>query len=327
MSDYVLCIWSSSSANGRRNLLFGLDTQTWGFKNFEPDYAEPNRWVLFGHDHSNGSPRLDAVAWQAGTVDLVLCEFTTPLYRGQAPHWPDEVEAGEVIYPHRFGLTPVASIAGTPAAPTALLGAAGTEALRLAAIGNRGVRVDIDVHPLLAAMGVQVVGNSVPDLSRTAGVPRPAFPPVRGKRGLGRSHDPEFNSAVERRAVEMATEHLLAQGWDEVRPLGKPFDLVCTKRTGEEKHVEVKGASGAGADVQYTPNEVRHFRTCPHGADLIVVRDIAVDRDVRPYVATGGQLLHVENYTAPAEDLQATGWLGRVPGWGDVDDTGEELTA
>jgi hypothetical protein len=68
-------------------------------------------------------------------------------------------------------------------------------------------------------------------------------------------------------------------------------------------------------DVQYTPNEVQHFRTCPHGADLIVVRDISVDRGVQPYAATGGELLHIESYDAPAEDLQATGWYGRIVGW------------
>lgn len=104
-------------------------------------------------------------------------------------------------------------------------------------------------------------------------------------------------------------------GWPEVEPLGKPYDLVCRKPSGAEKHVEVKGTSGAGADVEYTPKEVLHFRSCPHGADLIVVRDIVVDRSQRPYVATGGELLHVEDYRAPAEDLQATGWLGRVSGW------------
>ncbi|WP_175543759.1 DUF3883 domain-containing protein [Micromonospora pattaloongensis] len=316
VTDHVLCIWSSASPNGRRNLLFGLETQTWGFKEHDPQYEQPSRWVLFGHDHSNGSPRIDAPVWQKGTVDLILCEFTAPLYRGEAPHWPDEIEDSKLIYPYRLGLTPVATLAGAPADATGVLGAGGTEALRLAAISNRGIRVELDVAPLLKAMGVPTAGaDAVPDLSRTAGVPRPSFPPVRGRRGAGRSRDPEFNSAVEARAVDLAIEHMKAQGWPDVKPLGKPYDLVCRKPSGEEKHVEVKGTSGAGADVEYTSNEVAHFRSCPHGADLIVVRDIAVDRTVRPYQATGGRLLHIENYKAPSEDLQATRWLGRVPGW------------
>ncbi|WFE47113.1 DUF3883 domain-containing protein [Verrucosispora sp. WMMD1129] len=315
MNDPVLCIWSSSSPNGRRNLLFGLDTQTWGFKDDEPHYSSPIRWVLFGHDHDNGSPRADAKVWQAGTLSLVLCELTTPRYEGHAPHWPDEVESGQVIYPYRLGITPVGTLADISASPGDMLGLAGSEGLRMAAIRNRGVLVQLDVAPLLQRMGVPTApGSSVPDLGRTAGSPRPSLPPVRGRRGAGRSNDPEFTSTVEKHAVKMAIEHMEKLGWHDVEELGKPFDLVFRK-PGEEKHVEVKGTSGAGAEVEYTANEVAHFRSCPYGADLIVVRDIAVDRSVRPYAASGGKLLHVQNYTAPGEDLQATRWLGRVPGW------------
>lgn len=103
---------------------------------------------------------------------------------------------------------------------------------------------------------------------------------------------------------------MVSLGW-QVKPLGKPYDLVCTKADGSEKHVEVKGSTGAATVVNYTPKEVRHCRTCPFGADLIVVSDIVVDRDThRTY---GGRLHHVENYQAPPEDLQAASWAGRVP--------------
>ncbi len=144
---------------------------------------------------------------------------------------------------------------------------------------------------------------------------RPSFPPVRGRHGGGRSYDPEFNRAVEQRAAAVAEEYMREQGWTDIKHLGKPYDLDCSKPSGQEKHVQVKGTTGAGADVEYTPNEIKHFRTCPHGADPIVVRDIIVDRSTTPYTTSGGQLRHVENYTAPPEHLQATGWLGRVPGW------------
>jgi hypothetical protein len=320
MVDNALCIWSASSPNGRRNLQVGLETQTWGFKDSPAEIGHP-RWVLFGHDHSNGSPRVDATTWQRGELEVILCEFTVPFYVGHSPHWPDEIEANTVIYPHRFGLTPVASLR-VDASPDGPLGA-GSEGLRSAAIQNRGVLATLDVEPLLDAMGVPLVAPSqtdsdgpVPDLGRTPGQIRPSFPPVRGRRGAGRSHDPEFNRTVEQRAVTVAEAYLRDKlGWTDIQHLGKPYDLVCRKESGQEKHVEVKGTTGAGADVEYTPNEVRHFRTCPHGADLIVVRDIAVDRSTTPYTATGGELLHVANYTAPPEHLQATGWLGRVSGW------------
>ena len=128
-----------------------------------------------------------------------------------------------------------------------------------------------------------------------------------------RSSDPDFNKAVEQHAVVLATRHMRDLGWTEITELGKPYDLVCRKPSGAEKHVEVKGTSGAGAEVEYTVNEVEHFRSCPHGADLIVVRDISVDRSTHPYLTAGGTVHHVENYRAPAADLQATRWLGRVP--------------
>lgn len=70
-----------------------------------------------------------------------------------------------------------------------------------------------------------------------------------------------------------------------------------------EKHVEVKGTAGAGASVEYTTNEVRHFRMCPAGADLIVVHDIVIDTSVTPYSASEGVLVHVVNYSAPKQDL------------------------
>ncbi len=103
-------------------------------------------------------------------------------------------------------------------------------------------------------------------------------------------------------------------GWNDIKPLGKPFDLVCRKQGGsEEKHVEVKGMTGAGASVEYTTNEVRHFRMCPAGADLIVVHDIVINTSTMPYTTSEGLLLHVVNYRAPKEDLQASRYLGRAP--------------
>jgi Protein NO VEIN, C-terminal len=311
----VLNVWVSASANGRRNLLHGLETQTWGFKTNDTAYEQPNRWLLFGYNHSNGSPRVEPPMWQAGTFDLVLCELTTPLYRGSAPHWPDEIERGGVIYPYRIGFTPVATLTAVTASPSGPLGADGTEGMRVAAISSRGVSVNLDVAPLLQLAGITPPHQgSHTDLSGTT-IGLPAIPRVRGRRGAGRSQDPAFNRAVEDHAVRMAIAHMTKLEWPEIESLGKPFDLVCRRPSGEEKHVEVKGTTGSGADVEYTSNEVAHFRSCPHGADLIVVRDIGVDRSERPYLTSGGQLLHVENYRAPHRDLQPTRWRGRVPGW------------
>jgi hypothetical protein len=317
--EHVLMVWTSKSENGRRNLIYGLDTQTWGFKKDHRDYHSPVSWVIFGYDHSGRGPRTTPEDWEAGTLSLYVCQASGGLYVGRAPHWPDEGMNGEVIYPYRLGLVPVTSVSGVSASAAGPLGATGTHVMRSSGIENRGVRTGIDMKMLLALAGVPVDVSSTVNLSATAGVIEPGLPSVRNQRGAGRSNDPKLTAAVEQHAVEMAIAHLTAKKWTFVEKLGKPFDLVFINPEGREKHIEVKGASGSGAEVIYTPNEVQHFRECPEGTDLIVVRDIAVDRTCDPYATSRGELLHLENYRAPAEDLQAVRWQGRVPGWDGAD--------
>ncbi|WP_203823580.1 protein NO VEIN domain-containing protein [Actinoplanes palleronii] len=314
MADDVLAVWSSSSPNGSRNFEEGLRTRTWGFKSFEPDYRNSIRWILFGYSHSSGGPRQQAADWQKGVVDILLCEVSGDFYTGHAPHWEDEISQNKIIYPCRVGMTVIGSATGVATDAAGPLGLAGSEALRLSGAGNRGVRFRADLGDLHRVLRADVTPSGVVDLSRTAGDVIPERPGRRSA-GQGRSQDAAFNKALEDHAVAMAIEHYRRRGWDEIRTLGKPYDLVCTKVTGEEKHVEVKGTTGAGGDVNYTPNEIQHFRACPYGADLVVVRDIRVDRTALPHVTSGGELLHIENYEAPPEDLKATGWTGRVTGW------------
>jgi hypothetical protein len=153
------------------------------------------------------------------------------------------------------------------------------------------------------------------NLATTSGVPDPeGIQDLRKRRGTGRVNDAAFNQAVEQHAENLAAEYMKANGWDQIEILRKPYDLVCTsKNKSGEKHVEVKGTTGAGATVDYTPNEIHHFRTCPDGGDLIVVSDIVVDITAVPYKTSGGSLRHIPNYSAPPEDLQATAWRGRIP--------------
>lgn len=74
--------------------------------------------------------------------------------------------------------------------------------------------------------------------------------------GLGREDDPLVRDAVERYAVDCAKKWLEDQGWT-CHPVGKPFDLRCTKG-GQELHAEVKGTRGNGKMVELTRNEVIH---------------------------------------------------------------------
>lgn len=315
VSDDILAVWSSSEPNGTRNFEHGIETQTWGFKTFHEDYRRPIRWILFGYSHTNGSPRMPAERWQSGTADLVLGEVTSTFYTGHAPHWPDEVEKNDIIYPHRVGMVMVGSATGVAMDANGPLGAEGSEALRHSGTDNRGVWFRHDIAGLREALRAPITPRGSIDLSRTPGTLVPARKQNRRATGQGRSLDAALNAALEKHAMEMATAYYRRLGWAQVKPLGKPFDLVCVNTEGEEKHVEVKGTTGAGNDVIYTPNEIKHFRECPYGADLVVVRDIEVDRATTPYTTSGGELLRVENYEAPPEDLTATGWTGRVNGW------------
>ena len=190
--------------------------------------------------------------------------------------------------------------------------------MRLAAIDNRAYTVELDVAPILDAAGVPLARTGAPDLSRTPGRTRATVPDIRRKRGSGHVNSTRLRAAVLDHAIALAAEHLsAAYGTARVeRVTDDPFDLAFTDDRGLEHHVVVKGTTGAGADVTYTTEEVRQLRSWMGVTDLVVVRDIVVNTDNEPYKASGGQLNHVPSYRVPAEDLQATGWIGRVPGWG-----------
>ena len=100
--------------------------------------------------------------------------------------------------------------------------------------------------------------------------------------------DPKRRKAVELRAMEEARRHYLEKGWNvEDVSAAESYDLRCT-RGGDELHVEVKGATGAGAEVTLTANEVEHARR--RRTALFVLAHIAVTRaDGGEPDASGGQ--------------------------------------
>lgn len=309
----VMLIWSAKGHRGSENLRLGLETGTWGFKD-DPRPIGPIDYVLFGRNHSGGGPRQGTATWAGGTADLILGEATAPLFTGHAPLWPDEVAQGALIYPYRLGFTPLAEAPSARLGQRGGLGSAVTESLRLAGTSNRPVVVSTTRTQLqqLFSLGPTAGGQRVNLGVSTASARIVRRGSTSGTGGPGRSNDPAWRSAVEQHAVRMAKEHMRALGWTRIVDLGKPFDLVCHKADGTEKHVEVKGTSTAGAAVEFTVNEVDHFHDCPHGADLIVVRDIAVDTTTTPYTTSGGDLLHLPNYLAPSQDLAPTRWSARI---------------
>ncbi|WP_236076335.1 protein NO VEIN domain-containing protein [Streptomyces coffeae] len=92
-----------------------------------------------------------------------------------------------------------------------------------------------------------------------------------------------------------------------------PYDLRRTRK-GEERHVEVKGTTGAPTSVELTINEVEHARNPANTVDLYVVSDIAVDTRIDPYKASGGEVRHLRNWEPAEEDLRPCRFTYRVPG-------------
>ncbi len=115
------------------------------------------------------------------------------------------------------------------------------------------------------------------------------------KRRLVRVPDSLRNRAVEQRAMEEAMRHYESNGWDvvDVSSQRVGYDIRCT-RGNHELHIEVKGVSSDGSEVNLTRNEVEHARECSDSV-LFVLSNIEVSyADDGSPVATDGQarILH-----------------------------------
>jgi hypothetical protein len=112
-------------------------------------------------------------------------------------------------------------------------------------------------------------------------------------RGQGFAIDAATRQVIEKRAMQLATEHLEAEGWQVADvSLRASFDLHCTKPTGEELRVEVKGTTSEGSQVLLTANEVEHARTHYPKVVLIIVSHIGIARSSGNSVeAKGGRVI------------------------------------
>ncbi|KUN75029.1 hypothetical protein AQJ66_36530 [Streptomyces bungoensis] len=132
--------------------------------------------------------------------------------------------------------------------------------------------------------------------------------PQRRRRGAGYISDPKKRKAIEEHAERLATDHYEAQGW-QVEKLGKPYDLCGS----EERHVEVKGTTGAATSVELTINEVLHARDRDNSVDLYVVSDIKVDISSDDYTPSGGTVSHYTDWEPAEEDLRPRKYEYRLP--------------
>jgi Domain of unknown function (DUF3883) len=152
------------------------------------------------------------------------------------------------------------------------------------------------------------------ELERIAGPKR-----TRGKgkapKGGGRGYiaDSAVRSAIEWRAVKLATEEYKAHGYDvDYTGSSKPYDLVVTKGR-DVRRVEVKGSSGAADTVELTSGEVANSReSIP--TDLYVVDGIQWTRATDGAVdASGGDERWWKGWTAEDARLTATRYRYVLP--------------
>ncbi|MGW0631016.1 DUF3883 domain-containing protein [Streptomyces sp. NPDC002758] len=316
VSSQFLMVHVGQSTEAQRNLEHGIETRSWGFPESKPEYdrARP-RFALLA---TGASPRVPLADWLAGTATLYLFEVRGSFYTGHAPHWPDEEAEMRIKYPLRFGIEPLAVLHDVPLGPTGPLTEAGSDAIRRSGTDRgMGKLVDMPALPLLDLAGIPV------DPDQPENVPLDKSPgftadqvegkkkPQRRRRGAGYISDPKKRKAIELHAEDLAIAHYESQGWS-VERLGKPYDLRCTRGT-EERHVEVKGTTGAPTSVELTVNEVLHARDKDNTVDLYVVSDITLDTRTDPYTASGGAVSHYLDWEPAEEDLRPRKYEYRLP--------------
>ncbi|MFI0259859.1 DUF3883 domain-containing protein [Streptomyces sp. NPDC017056] len=302
----------------RLNLEHGLKTRSWGFPAETPELsgARPDFAILA----TGQQPRVQLPEWLEATATLYLCEVRGAFYHSDAPHWPDEEAEGQALYRYRVGIEPLAVLENVPLGPDGPLSREGSDAIRRSGT-HRGIGklVGMDPQPLLDLAGIPAFW----DESRAVPLDKiPASPvdqvkvgkkpkPKPKSSGQGFLSDPKKRKAIEMHAEDMAFDHYTGDGW-EVERLGKPYDLRCTRKD-EERHVEVKGTTGAPTSVELTINEVLHARDPENTVDLYVVSDIRVDTSVDPYKASGGVVLHHKDWEPAEEDLRPRKYEYRLP--------------
>jgi len=139
-----------------------------------------------------------------------------------------------------------------------------------------------------------------------------AAPPARVARAQGRMSDGAVRRAVELRAMRVAAERYLEEGWivEDVSS-AESHDLLCT-RGAERLLVEVKGTAGLGERVFLTANEVS-LAQGPQKTALAIVSLVELSRDGEAVAAHGGSLRIIDPWSPVEGDLQPVAYRYRVP--------------
>jgi hypothetical protein len=138
------------------------------------------------------------------------------------------------------------------------------------------------------------------------------------RRDSGYVADSAVRTAIEWRAVNLATEDYEAHGYEvDYTGSSKPYDLVVTKGQ-DRRRVEVKGSSGAATTVELTSGEVDNSRgSVP--TDLYVVDGIDWSRTPDGSVdARGGDARCWKDWTAERASLTPIRYRYVLPPGGSV---------
>jgi Domain of unknown function (DUF3883) len=106
--------------------------------------------------------------------------------------------------------------------------------------------------------------------------------------GPGFVVDPDLRKVIETYAVTRAKEYFKYMGFTKIEDVGKPYDLLCHKKNGEELHVEVKGTTTQRSNIILTYNEVEHVKRVRNACALYVLSEIGTEKVDGYWKAFGG---------------------------------------
>jgi len=331
------------------NFSFGIEHKTWGFpdRNNKADGGEgipKGRVILFGiHFESgpgqttNDQRNLTPDEYAQGTMQRIVVAIATEDSRkATKPLWPDEVESGSLKYDFHVPIAVLGEITDLDLTlfsrlphrkkkpllrgedPMGLAAAFQYSAL-VNAQPKKATLTDSDVANLTSAIGRNDWNELVTDFSTASSSPDEIIDEnerqVREKRAYssvraGYQPDPEKRKIIEKYAVNKAVKHYEELGWT-VTELGKPYDLDCTKPTGENLRVEVKGTTSKAGELILTVNEVHSARQYP--SELFIVADIIIKGTSGSLSPSGGNSFVFEKWFPAPKDLSPQQYRYRVP--------------
>lgn len=179
---------------------------------------------------------------------------------------------------------------------------------------SRPLRAQQTYFVKLPAEVARILGLS--DYAPPAEAPASASPKRLGPRrrpGSGYVADSVLRSAIEWRAVNVATETYVALGYAvEYTGATQPYDLEVSVDD-EVRRVEVKGSSGSADSVELTIGEVRNSRD-KIPTDLMVVDGIQWRRESDGSInASGGEIRWWPDWAAEDGDLSAIRFRYALP--------------